>query len=262
MRNIARAGVDPGMAVKTLADYGDIVMPLAVRGLERKTLDPYMAGWHKRVVPALGHLAVRMISYGVVDRAVYGWIADGCSRSTIKNSLAILVRVLEQAVRDGIIDRNPARITGWQREYQLAEDELDDPRSLALPDWDALEQLAAALVARSADQFPGWGDVVSSPRAPRLASVRRQEYGAATSTLPTWTWNVRRQTTPGPGGVIDKGTKGKRAGAVPIIAEIRPLVAKRLESSAMTRWPGCSPARAAAGSRPLYCATPRTGTRW
>jgi hypothetical protein len=45
---------------------------------------------------------------------------------------------MEQAVRDGMIERNPARVTGWQSEYQLAEDELDDPRSLALPDWDTL----------------------------------------------------------------------------------------------------------------------------
>src|SRR5450755_5032748 len=73
-------------------------------------------------------------------------IADECSRSTVKNSLAMLVRVMEQAVRDGIIDRNPARVTGWQREYQRAEDELDDPRSLALPDWDTLLRSAAALV--------------------------------------------------------------------------------------------------------------------
>lgn len=56
MRDMARAGVDPEMAVKPLADYGEIIMPLAIRGLERKTLDPYMAGWRKRVVPTLGHL--------------------------------------------------------------------------------------------------------------------------------------------------------------------------------------------------------------
>jgi hypothetical protein len=60
------------MAVKTLAEYGEIVMHLAVRGLEQKTLDPYMAGWHKRVVPDLGHLTVAMITYGAVDRAVHG----------------------------------------------------------------------------------------------------------------------------------------------------------------------------------------------
>ncbi len=50
-----------------------------------------------------------MITNGAVDRAVHGWIADECSRSTVKNSIAILVRVMEQALRDGIIDRNPAR---------------------------------------------------------------------------------------------------------------------------------------------------------
>ena len=53
-----------------------------------------------------------MISRGVVDRAVHTWMADGCGRSIVKNSLAILVRVPDQAVRDGIIDHNPAKVTG------------------------------------------------------------------------------------------------------------------------------------------------------
>ena len=98
-----------------------------------------------------------MITNGAVDRAVHGWIANDCSRSTVKNSAAALVRVMEQAVRNGIIDRNPARITGWQSQYRKAEDELDDPRSLALPDWATLTRLADALVARSADHYQGWG---------------------------------------------------------------------------------------------------------
>lgn len=133
MKRAARGGVDPFAATMTLADYGESVMKLALRGLEAKTLDPYLAGWRKRVVPTLGHIPVRMITHGAVDRAVHGWIADECSRSTVKNSLAALVRVMEQAVRDGIIERNPTRVTGWQREYQHAEDELDNPRALALP---------------------------------------------------------------------------------------------------------------------------------
>ncbi|MFD7548773.1 hypothetical protein [Streptomyces sp. NPDC059816] len=49
---------------------------LALRGLGLKTLDPYLAGWRRRVVPALGHFPVRMISNGAVDRTVHGWIAD------------------------------------------------------------------------------------------------------------------------------------------------------------------------------------------
>ena len=129
MERAASGGVDPNAASAKLGDYGRDVLALATRGLERKTLDPYLAGWRKRVVPSLGHMPVRMVTNGAVDRAVHSWIADECSRSTVKNSLAILVRVMEQAVRDGIVDRNPARLSGWQREFQRSEDELDNPRS-------------------------------------------------------------------------------------------------------------------------------------
>lgn len=230
IRRVAEAGIDPETATMTLAVYGDSVMPLALRGLEGKTLDPYLAGWRKRVVPALGHLPLRMITNGAVDRAVHGWIAEQCSRSTVKNSLAVLVRVMEQAVRDGIMDRNPARVIGWQRDYRRAEDELDDPRSLALPDWHALCELAAALVSRSADHFEGWGDVVvfaacTAARIGEVSGIR-----CADIDRNTWTWTVRRQTTPSPGGLIDKGTKGKRARTVPLIEEVRSLVEKRLDA--------------------------------
>ena len=108
----ATRGVNPDVAAMTLAEYGTAVMKLALRGLARKTTDPYLAGWHKRVVPVLGHLPIGMISNGMVDRAIKAWIADGVSRSTVKNSLAVLVLVVEQAVRDEIIERNPARVFG------------------------------------------------------------------------------------------------------------------------------------------------------
>jgi integrase len=229
MRQAAQGGVDPSAANQRLAEYGDAVQQLALRGLEAKTLDPYLAGWRKRVVPALGHIPVRMITHGAVDRAVHGWIADECGRSTVKNSLAVLSRVMKQAIRDGLLDRNPAKITGWQHEYRLAEDELDDPRSLALPDWETLTQLATALVERSADSYPGWGDVVmfaacTATRIGEVAGVRARDIDRS-----TWMWTVRRQTTPSPGGLADKGTKGKRARRVPLIIEIRKMVADRLD---------------------------------
>ncbi len=229
LRVLAESGVDPATATKPLADYGKAVMDLALRGLEAKTTDPYMAGWRKRVVPSLGHIPVRMITNGVVDRAVHGWIADECGKSTVKNSIAVLVRVMEQARRDGLIDRNPARITGWQREYERAEDELDDPRSLALPDWHTLSRLADALVARSHGSYAGWGRVVlfAASTAARIGEVSGCRVGDIDTN--TWIWTVRRQTTTSPGGLIDKGTKGKRARLVPLIEEIRPIVRQLIE---------------------------------
>ncbi|MDM4777995.1 hypothetical protein QTS76_01870 [Micromonospora sp. b486] len=44
MASAAQGGVDPIAATKRLAKYGESVMTLALRGLERKTLDPYLAG--------------------------------------------------------------------------------------------------------------------------------------------------------------------------------------------------------------------------
>ncbi|MFF0148600.1 site-specific recombinase XerD [Amycolatopsis sulphurea] len=228
MKRAAAQGIDPHTATMSLVDYGNSNMPMALRGLESKTTDPYLAGWRKRVVPTLGHLAVSMISTGAVDRAVHGWIAEECGRSTVKNSIAILVRVMEQALRDGIIDRNPARVTGWQHEYKRAEDELDDPRSLALPDWLSLTTLADALVLKSSGEYRGWGDVVlfAASTAARIGEVS----GCRVRDINTedWTWTVRRQTTPSPGGLVDKGTKGKRARTVPLIEDIRDLVKRRI----------------------------------
>jgi integrase len=85
-------------------------------------------------------------------------------------------------------------------------------------------------VARSHGRYDGWGDIVeftacTAARIGETSGVRRTDINAS-----TWTWTVRRQTTPGPGGLIDKGTKGNRARVVPIIPEIRPLVEKRLDS--------------------------------
>ncbi|MBH5334032.1 site-specific integrase [Streptomyces pactum] len=165
---------------------------------------------------------------GRSSRGLRLWIADGVGRSSVKNSLAVLVRVMEQAVRDGIITLNPARVVGWQSEYQKAEDELDDPRSLALTDWTALTALADALVERSYQQFAGWGSVVifaaaTAARIGEVSGVRVKDIDPV-----NWIWTVRRQTTPAPGGLIDKGTKGKMARRVPLIEEVRPIVAQRL----------------------------------
>ncbi|PBC77111.1 phage integrase family protein [Streptomyces sp. TLI_235] len=229
MQRLASRGVTPATATMPLAEYGDSVMELALRGLESTTLDPYLAGWRLRIVPTIGHLPLRTVTNGIIDRAVYGWIADECGRSTMKCTLALLVRVMEQAVRDGVIDTNPARVSGWQREYRRAEDELDDPRALALPDWDALDKLATSLVLRSHGHYGGWGDVVrfaacTAARIGEVSGVRRKDIDRE-----RWTWDLCRQTTTAPGGLVDKGTKGKRRRTVPLVPEIRDLVARRLD---------------------------------
>jgi len=110
-------------------------------------------------------------------------------------------------------------------------DELDDPRSLALPDRPTLTTLADALVAPSADGFRGRGEVVifAACTTARIGEVSGCRVGDINTD--TWTWTVRRRTTPSPGGLADKGTKGERARAVPLVVEVRDLVRQRIATA-------------------------------
>ncbi|WP_435590794.1 tyrosine-type recombinase/integrase [Nocardia sp. bgisy118] len=227
----AARGVDPKTATATLKEYGEAHWATAMRGVEPKTLDPYRAGWRRRIVPTLGHLPVTMITNGLADRAVTRWIEDGNGVSTIKNTLAALARVFDQAVRDEVIPRNVVKVANWQRQFDKHEDEIDDPRALALPDWDTLQRLSAALVAASTGEYQGWGDVVvfAACTATRIGEVSGCRVGDIDTDK--WMWTLRRQTTPGPGGLKDKGTKGKRARTIPLIEEIRSLILQRMNAA-------------------------------
>ncbi|MFF5990382.1 tyrosine-type recombinase/integrase [Prauserella flavalba] len=89
---------------------------------------------------------------------------------------------------------------------------------------------------RSADKFghnayPGWGHVVifAACTAARIGEVSGCRVGDIDTD--TWTWTVRRQTTTAPGGLVDKGTKGKRARIVPLIEDVWPLVQQLLDKA-------------------------------
>jgi integrase len=182
-----------------------------------------------------------------------------------------LVLVMEQAVRDEIIERNPSRVFGWQRQYELVEDEVDNPRALALADFHALETLSAALVAKSNPSYQGWGDAVifAACTAARIGEVS----GCLVRDINTkdWLWTVRRQTTPSPGelaegltrstggGLVDKGTKGRRSRVVPLIPQVHETVMRRLKAV------GNKPdARLFTGPRggPISTAGLRRATHW
>ncbi|MFE9425814.1 tyrosine recombinase XerC [Kitasatospora sp. NPDC006697] len=46
-----------------------------------------------------------------------------------------------------------------------------------------------------------------------------------------WILTCRRQTTPAPGGLVDKHTKGGTARFIPIIEPLRPLITRRLQAA-------------------------------
>jgi integrase len=91
------------------------------------------------------------------------------------------------------------------------------------------------LVEKASGNCSVWGDIIifAACTGARIGEVSGCRVGDIDTEQ--WTWTVRRQTTPGPGGLIDKGTKGKRSRQVPLIMEIRELVERRIAATDGTK---------------------------
>lgn len=219
MQQVADTGLDPGI---TLAGYVEAIGDRWARGIDvSSTYEPYSAGLRLRAVPALGHLPVAMITAGLVDRAIDTWEKD-YGRSTVKNTVAGLVLVLDEAVRDGLIPRNPAKDRA--RRKTVGKGSTDEPaevspRDLALPDVATLDRLVAAVVAEGKHRC--WGDMVTllATTAMRISEVAGLRVGDVD--LDHGVIRVERQTYPGRGGLITKATKGRRRRVVPVIDPLR-----------------------------------------
>ncbi|HET9777673.1 MAG TPA: site-specific integrase [Propionibacteriaceae bacterium] len=223
MQNASRTGVD---STQTLAEYVTFIGDRWTRGIDpTSTYDPYSAGLRLRVVPTLGHLPVGMITAGLVDRAIDQWETE-FGRSTIKNTVSALVLVLDEAVRDGIIARNPAKDRARRRTVgrSFRSSEPSTPRDLALPNVAILEQLVARVVEAGNDQ--SWGDMVTilATTALRISEVSGLRVGDID--LVRGMIHVLRQTYPGRGGLVTKETKGRRRRTVPIIDPLRPTLVR------------------------------------
>lgn len=116
MHSVARTGLDP---TQTLGEYVAGLGDRWTRGIDpTSTYDPYAAGLRRRVVPTLGHLPLSLITAGLVDRAIDRWELE-YGRSTVKNTVSALVLVLDEAVRDGLLTRNPAKDRARRRAQGL-----------------------------------------------------------------------------------------------------------------------------------------------
>ena len=141
-----------------------------------------------------------MITAGLVDRAIDEWEVQ--YRSTVKNSVAALVLVLDEAVRDGIIVRNPAKDRARRRTVGRSpvDDGLTAPRDLALPDIAALERLVAGVIESGG--HASYGDMVTilATTALRISEVAGLRVGDVD--LAHGLMQVARQTYPGRGGLV------------------------------------------------------------
>jgi integrase len=213
MRTSSTRFVDP---LITLNDYARSIGDRFLRGVDpTSTAGGYRAGLRLRVIPRLGHMRVREITTGLVDRAIDSWETSH-SRSTLKNTIAALTRVLDEAVRDDLITRNPVRDRADRRYRPHAE--LSHAKLVPAPN-DVVR-----IAATCADIHRSYGDHVMLSA---FLAARSSEVGGLVVGDVDWEnkmVTIERQCFPGAGGLSVKPPKGRRARRVPIIAPLEPVL--------------------------------------
>jgi len=213
LRSHAGKDLDPLVG---LIDYAGQIGDRFLRGVDMtSTASGHRAGLRLRVLPVLGHLQIRDITTGIVDRSIDRWeIAH--SRSTLKNTIAALTRVLDEAVRDEIIARNPVRDRAHRRYRMQAAPQRQTP----IPSLTDVEGIAATC----AETHQGYADhvTISALLAARSSEVTRLLVGDVDWTRKLVT--IQRQRFPGSGGLTIKPTKSRRIRRVPIIEPLEPTL--------------------------------------
>ena len=227
LRNSSVKGMDVSM---TLLEFVTSIGDRWARGLDpTSTADTYGYGLKLRVLPALGHLPVSQITAGIIDRIIDEW-EKRHGASTIKNTIAPLVRVLNEAVRDGLLTINPVKNRAKRSlnrnafREQPAEDA--SPRAHTIKDLATLHKLADAYgqVHQSYSDFV----MLAALLAARSSEVSGLQVGDVRFDKNLVV--IRRQIFPDKGGLITKATKNRKERRVPILDPLRPVL-ERLTAS-------------------------------
>lgn len=250
LRQATETGTD------TLITFSDYVASIGTRW--QRGLDPtstasyYDAGLRLRVLPALGHLKVSKITTGVIDRTIDQWETE-YSPSTIKNTIAPLVRVLEVAVRDEVIPSNPAKNRARRTFHKDSALKPGALRAYAIPDIETLNILAEAC----GEAHQSYSDHVMlcamlSARGSEVAGLEAGDIDWVNRIV-----KIERQVYPGKGGLVTKQPKGRKERYVPILDPLEPILV-RLSAA---KEPGDPLLRGPRGGV-LTTATIRDATHW
>jgi len=106
-------------AEKWLATYAQV-------HCEPSTVQNYELALRKHVLPALGHKRLREITREDLQRLVAEKVNAGLSRSWIRIIIAPLRELLNHAMDDGLLDRNPAlRLARFSRKAEAQKGRID-----------------------------------------------------------------------------------------------------------------------------------------
>ena len=193
---------NPDDGKTALADYARTW--IAERpGLRPKTVELYSYLLRKHLAPALGQTTIADLQPGHVRRWRKGLLDNGTSAVTVAKAYRLLKAILNTALDDGVIRRNPCRVKGAGQEKSPERPTLTISQVYALAD--AIDQRYRALVLLAMFTSLRWGE---------LGGLRRCDIDLAACTV-----RVTRQLAEVRGGGFafgpPKSAAGKRVVTIP-----------------------------------------------
>lgn len=153
--------IDPWLSEIKLGDFGG--RWIRERTLKPRTRDDYEGIFRNYIGPALGAMAVGEISTATVR----GWRADlldaGMGANRAAKIYRLLRAIMNTAVDDGMIKRNPCRIKGADQERESARPLASVPQVYRLAE--TVPSRFRALILLGAFTSLRWGELVNLTRA-------------------------------------------------------------------------------------------------
>lgn len=199
----------------TLSQWHARHWPVIESSIRASTVRAYDCGWRLRVKPWLGHVRLEKLTAGDIEAAMSEW--NG-SASTLVDALSVLSRLLDGAVRAGIVPMNQARLARRPR----LESGLG-PRSRALTAAEVRTLLDAIDEAHYRRYIAGL--VYTGMRANEATALRFEDVDLAHRTI-----HVRRAYSVGADGRgVELTPKSHKERDVPIPAALIAPLAEAME---------------------------------
>lgn len=208
------------MSVPTLKEFWVANRDLATDGVKPRTAAIYVRAMERRVLPVLGDRPLDVIRKSDVRRLLLGLERAGLSFSSQTDALAVLSRLFEVVVDDGLLVANPAR--GLRR--RRPKDGMPTARALTPGELvaflehcpDAYRPVVAALA------FTGCRVGEAAALTPADVDLERGVIVVSRSLSP----DVH-------GRLVEGETKSGRARAVPVLPQLRPFLVAALDGTGM-----------------------------
>lgn len=221
---------DPLLGRVPFGEYGE--RWIAEHRLGPRTREEYLSLWRHHVLPFLGHIELAEISTGTIRTWRAKLLADGRSEDRTAKAYRLVRAILNTAVDDGRIKRNPCRIKGAGEHRTAERTTATVAQVYALAE--RMPERFRVLVLAAAFTGLRWGELIALRRCDidldaRVLHVRRRlaqlsrggmQAGAPKSSagvrnvaLPAFLvdelgQHIRRFAGQGPDGLVFRGEKG------------------------------------------------------